>query len=144
MKPRILFVDDEEYILKGLEILLFKQRHAWDMHFIQGGQQALDAFLEDPFDLVISDVRMPGLDGIQLVKRLKSTAPRTICLLLSGQIGEYSLNSLLEDGIVDNVINKPSSYQTLHDILSQCVDRIITLKQNTGTDTETNTDLQEE
>jgi YesN/AraC family two-component response regulator len=131
MKPRILFVDDDEFVIKGLEILLFKQRGTWDMHFVSSGKQALDLFHDNPFDLVVSDVRMPGLDGIQLVKRLKEEAPNTICILLSGDIEEHPLMSLIEDGIVHSLISKPCSYQALYDILTQCVNHIIEAKQDT-------------
>ena len=63
VKKRILFVDDEPAILAGLQNLLYKDRKRWDMVFALGGQLALDEIRKAPFDIVVSDMRMPGIDA---------------------------------------------------------------------------------
>lgn len=60
---RILFVDDERNVLDGLRRMLRNMRKEWDMAFCQGGEEALDALGGEPFDVVVSDMRMPGMDG---------------------------------------------------------------------------------
>ncbi|MCF6243145.1 MAG: response regulator, partial [Bacteroidales bacterium] len=67
MKKRILFVDDEPNILQGLKRTLRQQRKQWDMVFTESGQQALELLAEQPYDAVVSDMRMPGMDGAQLL-----------------------------------------------------------------------------
>ena len=63
MRKAILFVDDDPNILDGLRRMLRSMRKEWDMAFAQSGQEALDLMAEKPFDVIVSDMRMPGMDG---------------------------------------------------------------------------------
>ena len=85
MRKRILFVDDEPMVLSGLERSLRTMRKEWEMHFVPGGQEALDAMARAPFDVVISDMRMPGIDGAQLLEMVKKQFSQTVRMVLSGQ-----------------------------------------------------------
>ena len=64
---RVIFVDDEPNILSGLRRLLRPLRDEWDMIFVETGQQALDSLAEAPCDIIVSDMKMPGMDGAQLL-----------------------------------------------------------------------------
>jgi YesN/AraC family two-component response regulator len=66
---RILFVDDEPYVLEGLKRMLYSLRHEWDMTFVSSGAAALKCLSELPFDVLVTDVRMPEMDGIVLDTR---------------------------------------------------------------------------
>lgn len=57
---RILFVDDEQHVLDGLKNILRRERKKWDMVFALGGKAALSELERGPFDVVVSDMRMPG------------------------------------------------------------------------------------
>jgi HD-like signal output (HDOD) protein len=81
---RILFVDDERNILDGIRRLLYGQRRRWDMHFVLSGEAALEACDANPFDIVISDMRMPGMDGATLLTHIRDRFPGTARLILSG------------------------------------------------------------
>jgi len=84
MRRSILFVDDEPQLLGGLRRMLWDKRDVWDMHFAEGGAQAL-AFLETtPVDVVVSDVRMPGMDGPEFLEAVRQRWPGTVRLILSG------------------------------------------------------------
>jgi HD-like signal output (HDOD) protein/ActR/RegA family two-component response regulator len=83
-KPRVLFVDDEPAILGGLKSMLFRERHRWEMVFADDPSKALACTRERPFDVVVSDMRMPGLDGASFLAAVKAECPGTARIVLSG------------------------------------------------------------
>jgi len=82
---RILFVDDEPRVLEGLEGLLRKHRRRWTMEFVAGGERALEAIALRPFDVVVTDLKMPKVDGFALLAYLEERHPETVRVVLSGQ-----------------------------------------------------------
>lgn len=84
-KLRVLFVDDEPNILQGLSRTLRPMRHVWDMHFVPGGQEALQLLADSACDVIVSDVRMPMMDGVQLLAAVRERFPHMVRILLSGQ-----------------------------------------------------------
>lgn len=84
-KPSILFVDDEPNILHGLKRFTRRKRDDWDLLFAEGGQAALSITQSQPVDVVVSDMRMPGLDGAELLQRVGQMHPGTILIMLSGE-----------------------------------------------------------
>ena len=85
MKTRVLFVDDEPNVLAGLRRMLRDQRKMWDMKFAAGGADALEVMESNEFDVVVTDMRMPGIDGAELLNRVANLYPNTVRLVLSGQ-----------------------------------------------------------
>lgn len=85
MKPVVLFVDDEPNILSGLRRMMRTQRDAWDMRFVEGGPAALQVLENEAVDAVVSDMRMPGVDGATLMERVAAVAPGAIRVILSGE-----------------------------------------------------------
>ena len=83
-KTRILFVDDEDLALRGLNRLLYSMREEWDMEFLDGGEKALKRMAEAPFDVVVSDMRMPGMNGAEFLNEVMKRYPKTVRLILSG------------------------------------------------------------
>lgn len=81
----VLFVDDEPRMLDALRRMLREQRHLWNMDFAVSGEQALSRFESMPFDVVVSDMRMPGMDGAQLLEEVMRRSPQTVRIILSGQ-----------------------------------------------------------
>jgi HD-like signal output (HDOD) protein len=81
---RILFVDDEVQVLDGLRNLFRKQRHVWDMVFVTSGEAALAELARAPFDVIVSDMRMPGMDGATLLRHVKADHPGVVRIVLSG------------------------------------------------------------
>ncbi|PKN09405.1 MAG: two-component system response regulator [Deltaproteobacteria bacterium HGW-Deltaproteobacteria-8] len=84
MKRNILFVDDEPNILQGLRRLLRPMRDKWDMHFVGSGQEALELMSRVSMDAVVSDMRMPGMDGPTLLLRIMHEHPDVVRFALSG------------------------------------------------------------
>lgn len=81
---RILFVDDESKILDGIRRMLHADRKRWDMQFAVGGDAALQACEAATFDVVISDMKMPGMDGATLLTHIRDRFPSTARIILSG------------------------------------------------------------
>ena len=85
MPKRLLFVDDETTVLNGLRRVLHGMRQEWDMHFVDSAAAALQALEQDPYDAIITDMRMPVMDGAQLLELVKQRQPDVIRIVLSGQ-----------------------------------------------------------
>ena len=83
-KKQILFVDDEPNILKALQRMLRPMRHEWDMAFAENGEKALELLARRSFDVIVSDMRMPGMDGVRLLEEVKNRYPGIVRIILSG------------------------------------------------------------
>ena len=96
-RRRILFVDDDASLLAGLRNVLHRDRKRWDMVFVLGGQAALDELGRARFDAVVSDMRMPDVDGEMLLAAVKEMAPTTLRVMLSGsdRVSQQDLDELL-------------------------------------------------
>lgn len=81
---RVLFVDDEPQILEGLRRMLRTQRVRWEMVFAAGGEQAVNELEAARFDVIVSDVRMPGIDGPRLLAYARERFPAVVRIALSG------------------------------------------------------------
>jgi CheY-like chemotaxis protein len=81
---RILFVDDEPRVLDGLHRMLRSRRREWDLHFALSGDEALERLAALPFDVIVSDMRMPRMDGAALLTIVRETFPDVIRIVLTG------------------------------------------------------------
>ncbi len=84
MKRTILFVDDEPNILQGLKRLLRPMREKWDTHFAASGKEGLELMDTVSFDAVVSDMRMPGMDGPEFLRQVMQRHPDVVRFALSG------------------------------------------------------------
>ena len=82
---QVLIVDDELRVLEGLRRSLHRVRDRWEVRTACGGEEALRRLSEAPVDIVISDLRMPGMDGISLLETIAQSWPATVRMVLSGQ-----------------------------------------------------------
>jgi HD-like signal output (HDOD) protein len=119
-KKRILFVDDEPSILAGLQNLLYKDRKRWDMVFALGGQLALDEIHKAPFDIVVSDMRMPGIDGAMLLNIIKDECPATVRIMLSGHADREAIVRALP--ALHQLLSKPCDAVTLRGAIERSLD----------------------
>ncbi len=79
-KPSILIVDDEKNAREGLARALQRQ---YDVRLADNGQSALEALRAAPVDVLLSDVRMPGMDGLTLLQRAMAQSPQPVCIMLT-------------------------------------------------------------
>jgi DNA-binding NtrC family response regulator len=119
MKKRILFVDDDPSILLGLQNVLRKDRARWDMVFALGGELGLDEVRKAPFDVVISDMRMPGIDGATLLNLIKEQQPATVRIMLSGYADDDALERALP--ALHHLLRKPCDTATLRGAIERAV-----------------------
>lgn len=85
MKLKILFVDDEPKVLQGLQRMMRSMRGKWDIVTAGSGPEALELLRREPMDVVVTDMRMPGMDGNQLLQEIKNRYPEIVRIILSGQ-----------------------------------------------------------
>ncbi len=85
MGRKVLFVDDEPNLLEGLRRMLRPLRDEWDVAFAGSGAEALELLDRTPFDVVVTDMRMPGMDGAQLLAEVRGRHPRAVRIVLTGQ-----------------------------------------------------------
>jgi putative nucleotidyltransferase with HDIG domain len=104
-KQQILFVDDEPMLLQGLQRLLRPFRMDWDMVFVESGQKALATLAEHPFDVIVSDMRMPGMNGAELLKEVKARYPAMVRIVLSGHADKELVSQCV--GVAHQYISKP-------------------------------------
>ena len=81
MKPRILVVDDEESIREFLEIMLKKE--GYEVTCVEDGERAIDLLKKKSFELVISDMQMPKVTGMQFLKHVKDQSPDTLFMMIT-------------------------------------------------------------
>lgn len=81
---RVLFVDDEPRILEGLQRMLRPQRTAWQMSFASSGEEALALMEAAPYDIVVTDMKMPRMDGAMLLEIVREKYPMSLRIVLSG------------------------------------------------------------
>ena len=84
MSYRVLFVDDDANLLAGLRRSLRGMAPQWDMRFVDSGPAALDLLATEPFDVIVTDMRMPGMDGAAQLNEVRQRYPATLRIVLSG------------------------------------------------------------
>jgi HD-like signal output (HDOD) protein/CheY-like chemotaxis protein len=112
---RILFVDDEPNVLGGLRRLLHGCRNEWDMTFVDSGQAALDLLERERFDVIVSDMRMPVIDGAELLTRVQRDHPHMVRIILSGQSEKEATMRAL--GPTHQYLAKPCEPQALQEAI---------------------------
>ena len=116
-KRRILFVDDEQNVLDGLRNLLRKQRHVWDMSFALSGRAALDEMERSAVDVIVSDMRMPGMDGSELLTRVKEQYPQTARIVLSGHAERDAIARVIR--VAHQFLSKPADANTVRTVIER-------------------------
>ena len=128
-KRRILFVDDEQNVLDGLRNLLRKQRTVWDMSFALGGKAALEEMSRLPADVIVSDMRMPGMDGSELLTRIKEAYPQTARIVLSGHAEREAVTRVIR--VAHQFLSKPADANTVRTVIERTCD-YLTLMHDEG------------
>ncbi len=118
----ILFVDDEPNILAALRRMTRARRDTWTCHFAEGAGPALDILSSQPVDVVVSDMRMPGMDGAELLRRARDIRPQAARIILSGHSHDDSV--LRAAGPAHQYLAKPCDQTALE----TTIDRALALR----------------
>ncbi len=107
----ILFVDDEPLVLEGLQRMLRSLRQEWQMNFLPSGAEALKFMENNPVDVVVADMRMPGMNGAQLLNEVMKRHPQTVRLILSGHADQELILQCV--GTTHQYLSKPCDAEML-------------------------------
>jgi HD-like signal output (HDOD) protein/CheY-like chemotaxis protein len=114
---RILFVDDERHVLDGLRALLRPQRSRWEMVFVDSGERALAELAASNFDVIVSDMKMPAMDGATLLRRTEVLHPDVVRIVLSG-FAEFE-TALRTVPVAHHFLVKPCDVEVLVNVIER-------------------------
>jgi eukaryotic-like serine/threonine-protein kinase len=114
-RPRVLFVDDEERILAGLRALF---RHEYDVFVSNNGADALEQVKKHAIQVVVSDQRMPGMTGVELLRQVKERSPNAVRILLTGYTDLAALVGSINQGEIFRFVRKPWDNEELRRTLA--------------------------
>ena len=110
MKARILVVDDEETMRRSLADIL--RLEGYQVSAVSNGAAAVDALKRDPYDLMLLDLKMPGIDGLEVLRKATRVAPHTLVIFLTAHGSLESAIEALRQNAFDYLL-KPSSPQQI-------------------------------
>ena len=121
-RRRIMFVDDDPALLDGIQHLLRRERARWDMIFAEGGERALAELQVAPFDVVVSDMRMPDVDGATVLCTVRDLHPATIRILLTGYADDEALERVRP--VLHLLLHKPCRISELRAAIDQALEEL--------------------
>ncbi len=127
-RKQLLFVDDEQRVLDGIKRSLYSMRHEWGMEFVTSGKDALRYLQEYSVDMIISDMKMPVMDGAELLSIVKKLYPQTIRFILSGYSDREMILKTI--GTTDQFINKPCDPVMLKEIITRALESFDVIDDN--------------
>jgi len=107
MKLSVLFVDDDAHTIDGIRRMMHAMRNEWGLLYANGGKDAIDILEQNQIDVIISDIRMPGVDGTELLTHVKENYPYIVRITLSGFMNDNL--ALRNTRIVHQSLSKPTT-----------------------------------
>ena len=124
-RPSPLFVDDEERVTNALKSIL---RDTYDVATASGGEEALALVKERPFHVIVSDQRMPGMLGVELLREVKLLRPSSVRMLLTGYSDLAAIVGSVNEGEVFRFVSKPWNQDDLQATIGEAVTIAIALE----------------
>ena len=121
---KVMLVEDEEFILQGIRCIIDWEEISMTVTAMaHNGKEALELFQKEPVDIIVTDVEMPLMDGLELLREIRKISPKTRCIILSGYDDfEYARTALKLD--VDDYILKPINEEQLKQVLIQAAEHL--------------------
>ena len=120
-KRKILFVDDDELVLKAINRSTREMRQEWDVAFASDGHLALQMMSDVNFDVIVTDLSMPRMSGMDLLAQVKETYPGVIRIVLSGDPDQHNPHKVA--GSAHQYLTKPCSSARLRETIQQACAR---------------------
>ncbi|MEM6692345.1 MAG: response regulator [Planctomycetota bacterium] len=118
MEDQILFVDDEVSLLSAIERLL---GFDYNLRLAESGAAGLEMIREHgPFTIIFTDMRMPGMDGLEFIKQAREMTPKSIFVMLSGNNDEKTELDAIDQGRVFRFLQKPCDEAQLVEAIEAC------------------------
>ncbi len=115
----ILLVDDEANVIKSITRIL--QDEPWQVLTAKTGRQALDLMATTPVDVILSDERMPGMSGVELLNAVSRIHPETIRIILTGHANTQLVFQAISEGAIYKFLTKPWNDEELLSVLRQAM-----------------------
>jgi len=119
-KSNIIIVDDEKNILSSLRRDLIDE--PYNVFFAGSGEEALKMLSEKPFKVILSDVNMPGMDGFELLEKVKERYPDIISVIFSGLTDVQLILNIVNARQIERYLTKPWNISDVKLILTQCIE----------------------
>lgn len=114
---KILLVDDEQQVLRGVSRMIESEMDHWDVETAESGFEALELLESEEFNVIVSDMRMPGMNGAQLLEQVEQRFPNLLRIILSGQADRETVLSAVQP--MHQYLSKPCNPQTLIEIIGR-------------------------
>lgn len=116
----ILFVDDDQQLLDGLKRGLRSMRKEWSMTFANGGEDALKLIDSEQFDVIVSDAKMPNVNGLAVLSFAKETSAESIRIFLTGELG----GEICEEeasSVASKILSKPCDTAAIQQAITEAL-----------------------
>lgn len=120
VRPKILLVDDEKSILDSL--YRFCRQRKWEAFRANGGAEGLELLETETVDVIISDMRMPNMDGAEFLSKSIAVAPNAVRILLTGYADMEAVIAAVNEAKIYNYLNKPWDDNMLESVVSSALD----------------------
>ncbi len=126
-RPRILLIDDEAINLEALQVLL--RREGYTLETATTGEDGLELFDKHTFQLVISDLFLPGISGLDILKRVKERSPQTSFILITGNATAETAVEAMKQGAFDYIL-KPFDFEKLKLQVAKAIEKSQLIAEN--------------
>ena len=121
-RPKILLVDDHRDMLDALRRAFWKE--PYDIETCDRADQALRMIEEHDIDVLVSDIEMPGMTGLELLSRVRQASPRTVRILVTGAGSVANTTAAINDGEVHRLLHKPFNPRELREVVASAIERL--------------------
>ena len=119
-KPKLLYVDDEHI---NLQLFKYNFQKEYDLVLAESGDKALDIVSKEDVQVIVTDLKMPKMNGIELISEIKNRYPDKVCLIVSAYSISEARNMGLDDSLIFEYITKPWKRDKVSDILNQAFNK---------------------
>lgn len=131
-KPKVLFIDDEERIVRSLA-MQFRSLYAVKTSI--DPNEALELLGKDHFHVIVSDQRMPKMQGIELLRQARKISPNSLGILLTGYADWAAITGAINDGEIFRYLNKPWDQDELRRVLDKATDIAVYMEKSAQANT---------